>query len=81
MAAAAESAEGFFASKAGRALIFAAAFIACLLAAGMLGITLFGRPHAPGITLDLSETAEHKAAPPHASPSHSVAEDDAAPWR
>jgi hypothetical protein len=39
MAAAVDSAEGFLASKAGRALAFACSFTICLLAAGMLAIT------------------------------------------
>ena len=44
MAAAADSAEGVFASKSGRALAFACSFTICLLAAGALAITLLGRP-------------------------------------
>ena len=54
MAAAADSAEGLLASKAGRALAFACSFTVCLLAAGALAITLFGRPHGPAIMLDLA---------------------------
>src|SRR5271163_1111164 len=55
MAAAADSAEGVFASKGGRALAFASSFTVCLLAAGTLAITLLGRAHGPSITLDLPE--------------------------
>ena len=44
MAAAAESAEGFFTSRPGRSLAFGCSFLACLLAAGALTITLLGRP-------------------------------------
>jgi len=47
MAAAAESAEGFFASRPGRALAFGCSFLAFLLAAGALTITLLGRPGGP----------------------------------
>jgi hypothetical protein len=57
MAAAADSAEGLLASKAGRALAFACSFTACLLAAGVLAITLLGRPRGPAITLELSQSA------------------------
>jgi uncharacterized protein len=57
MAAAAESAEGLLASKAGRGLAFACSFTACLLAAGVLAITLWGRPRGPAISLDLPESA------------------------
>ena len=53
--AAVDSAEGLFASKAGRALAFACSFIACLLAAGVLAITLFGRPRPPAIILELTQ--------------------------
>src|SRR5665213_2907883 len=55
MAAAADSAEGLLTSKAGRALAFACSFTACLLAAGVLAITLLGRPRGPAITLELPE--------------------------
>ncbi len=51
--AAVDSAEGFAVSKSGRALAFACSFTACLFAAGILAITLFGRPAAPAITLEL----------------------------
>jgi uncharacterized protein len=61
MAAAADSADGVFASKAGRALAFACSFTVCLLAAGALAITLFGRPHGATITLDLPQTTRPKA--------------------
>jgi len=57
MAAAADSAEGVHASNAGRALAFASSFTVCLLAAGSLAITLFGRPHGPIATLDLPAVA------------------------
>ena len=65
MAAAADSAEGTPASKAGRALAFASSFTVCLLAAGSLAITLLGRPHAPAVKLELPETpgARHAAKP------------------
>jgi len=63
MAAAAETAEGMFASRAGRALVFAYSFTACLTAAGVLAITLLGRPHGPSITLDLPGGAVPKAKP------------------
>jgi polysaccharide deacetylase 2 family uncharacterized protein YibQ len=56
MAAAADSAEGMLTSKAGRALAFACSFTACLLAAGVLAITLLGRPRGPAITLELPES-------------------------
>ena len=57
MAAAADSAEGLLASKSGRALAFACSFTACLFAAGVLAITLLGRPHGPTISLDLPENS------------------------
>ena len=66
MAAAADSAEGLLTSKAGRALAFACSFTACLLAAGVLAITLLGRPRSPAITLELPQTpsaAARTAAP------------------
>jgi hypothetical protein len=62
MAAAVDSADGLLASKAGRALAFACSFTVCLMAAGALAITLFGRPHGPSITLDLPEPAASKTA-------------------
>jgi polysaccharide deacetylase 2 family uncharacterized protein YibQ len=61
MAAAADSADGLLASKAGRALAFACSFTVCLLAAGALAITLFGRPRGASITLDLPQTAAPRA--------------------
>jgi hypothetical protein len=65
MAAAADSADGTHASNPGRALAFASSFTVCLLAAGCLAITLFGRPHGPAITLDLAATpVAHTAAVP-----------------
>src|SRR5258708_22730195 len=61
MAAAAESAEGFFASKAGRSLAFGCSFLACLLAAGALTITLLGRPGGPSpVTLELADYSPAK---------------------
>src|SRR5579883_3356069 len=69
MAAAADSAEGVFASKSGRALAFACSFTICLMAAGALAITLFGQPHPPAIVLDLPEPAG-----PHAPPATPSAE-------
>jgi polysaccharide deacetylase 2 family uncharacterized protein YibQ len=61
MAAAAESAEGLLASRSGRALTFACSFTVCLMAAGALAITLFGRPHAPAIMVDLKTTPGSRA--------------------
>jgi len=56
MAAAADPAEGFSASRPGRALAFGFSFIACLLAAGALTITLLGHPGgAPAIKLELAQ--------------------------
>jgi polysaccharide deacetylase 2 family uncharacterized protein YibQ len=66
MAAAADSAEGSLASPAGRALAFASSFTVCLLAAGSLAITLFGRPHGPIATLDLPVPVASGAAAPAA---------------
>ena len=63
MAAAADSAEGVFVSKSGRALAFASSFTVCLLAAGALAITLLGRAHGPSITLDLPDGALPRAKP------------------
>ena len=63
MAAAADTAEGSFASKGGRALAVASSFTVCLLAAGALAITLLGRPHGPFIRLELRDSV-----PPRASP-------------
>jgi len=61
MAAAAESAEGFFASRPGRALAFGCSFLAFLLAAGALTITLLGRPGGPAaVTLELGDVSPAK---------------------
>jgi uncharacterized protein len=58
MAAAVDSAEGFFASKAGRALAFGCSFMACLMAAGALVITLLGHPGGPvSVTLELADNS------------------------
>ncbi|HYS45476.1 MAG TPA: divergent polysaccharide deacetylase family protein [Rhizomicrobium sp.] len=66
MAAAADPAEGVFASKAGRGLAFGWSFAACLFAAGALTITLLGHPGGPASArLDLAESAGGKPpAPP-----------------
>jgi polysaccharide deacetylase 2 family uncharacterized protein YibQ len=71
MAAAADTAEGLLASKAGRALAFAASFTVCLLAAGTLAITLFGHPRGPTILLDLGETAQNAPKTPISTASSS----------
>jgi len=63
MAAAADSADGTHVSNPGRALAFASSFTVCLLAAGCLAITLFGRPHGPAITLDLAAAPVAHTAP------------------
>jgi hypothetical protein len=65
MAAAADPAGGFSASRHGRALAFGCSFTACLLAAGALTITLLGRPAgSPAIRLELPQEADaHKPAP------------------
>jgi polysaccharide deacetylase 2 family uncharacterized protein YibQ len=56
MAAAADPAEGFSASRSGRALAFGCSFAACLLAAGALTITLLGHPGGPpAIRLELAQ--------------------------
>ncbi len=66
-------------SKAARSLAFASSFTACLFAAGILAITLFGRPAAPGISLELGGAAgangpdTSHAASPAATASESVA--------
>jgi uncharacterized protein len=60
MAAAADHAEGMFASKCGRALAFAFSFTACLLAAGALAVTLLGRPHGAFIRLELRDSVAPK---------------------
>jgi polysaccharide deacetylase 2 family uncharacterized protein YibQ len=64
MAAVADSAEGVFASRSGRALAFACSFTICLMAAGALAITLFGRPHAPAITMELPVAAQAHGSEP-----------------
>jgi polysaccharide deacetylase 2 family uncharacterized protein YibQ len=67
MAAAADPAEGFFASRSGRALAFGCSFAACLLAAGALAITLLGHPGGPpAIELEIAQdpAATHKPAAP-----------------
>lgn len=64
MAAAADPAEGFFASGSGRALAFGCSFTACLLAAGALTITLLGHPsRSPAIRLELPQEARKPATP------------------
>ena len=50
MAAAADSAEGCSRPRPGARWPSPASFTLCLLAAGALAITLFGRPHAPAIS-------------------------------
>lgn len=62
MANAAESAEDSLASKAGRALGFASSFTVCLVTAGALAITLWGRPKISSLTLEIR--------PPSPSASH-----------
>lgn len=64
----ADSAEGLAASGAGRNLAFAGSFTACLLAAGALAITVFGRPTVPGITLELTHAEAAQAEAPIAVP-------------
>ena len=64
----ADSAEGFAASNAGRKLAFASSVTACLLAAGVLAITVFGRPAVPGITLELTHNQTITAQAPIAVP-------------
>ena len=77
MAAAADSAEGLLASKSGRALAFAASFTICLLAAGMLAITLLGRPHGPTIMLDLPEPAQAAREAPTTTTAYSISDSGA----
>jgi polysaccharide deacetylase 2 family uncharacterized protein YibQ len=65
MAAAADTAEGFFTSRSRRALAFGCSFAACLLAAGALTITLLGHPGGPpAIKLELAQdpASVHKPA-------------------
>lgn len=69
----ADSAEGLAAPSAGRdgsfgTLAFASSFLVCLLAAGALAITIFGRPAAPGITLALAHSEAVKTEAPVAVP-------------
>ena len=79
----ADSAEGFAASSTGRpltigtsaigtsafgALAFASSFTVCLLAAGALAITVFGRPAVPGITLELAHNEAPKTQAPISAP-------------
>ena len=76
MAAVVDSAEGFAVSGSGRALAFACSFTACLFAAGILAITLFGRPAAPGISLELqagSGSRVSAATPAAAAASETIA--------
>jgi polysaccharide deacetylase 2 family uncharacterized protein YibQ len=64
MVAAADTAEGMSASKAGRALAFGYSFTACLMAAGILAITLLGHPGGPAtVSLELDNAAIGKAKP------------------
>jgi len=64
MATAANSAEGFLTSKAGRALAFGCSFTVCLLAAGVLSITLLGHPAGPAaVFLDLADKTANKPKP------------------
>jgi polysaccharide deacetylase 2 family uncharacterized protein YibQ len=58
MVAAADTAESMPVSKAGRALAFGYSFTACLLAAGVLAITLLGHPGGPAtVSLELDNAA------------------------
>jgi polysaccharide deacetylase 2 family uncharacterized protein YibQ len=77
MAAVAETAEDPTTPKARAALAFASSFTICLLAAGSLAVTLFGRPHPAAVRLELSETAA--PAPRHAAPMAAVRPADATP--
>jgi uncharacterized protein len=64
MAAAADSAEGLFASRAGRALAFGCSFTAFLLAAAVLTITVLGHPGSPArVSLELAGYAGNKPKP------------------
>ena len=69
MAAAADPAEGFFASRSGRALAFGCSFAACLLAAGALTITLLGHPGGPP-AIKLEMTQDPASVPKPAAPLH-----------
>jgi polysaccharide deacetylase 2 family uncharacterized protein YibQ len=69
MAAAADPAEGSVTSRSGRALAFGYSFAACLLAAGVLTITLLGRPGGPpAIRLELAQDPANLPKP--ATPLH-----------
>jgi len=57
MVAATPFADGDFASRSGRALAFASSFVICLLAGGILAITLMGQGHGPRYTLELPDSA------------------------
>src|SRR6202012_1417858 len=57
MVVAAASAEDIRAPKARAALAFASSFTICLLAAGALSLTLFGRAHPAGVDLEWPATA------------------------
>jgi len=74
MVAAANTADEVRTPKARAALAFASSFTVCLLAAGALSITLFGRPHPAAIDLDLAAPAgEKNPAPPRAPPAFAEA--------
>lgn len=60
MAAAADTADEIRTPKARQALAFASSFMVCLLAAGALSITLFGRPHPAAVDLELQAPASAK---------------------
>ena len=60
MVAAADTADDVRTPKSRAALAFASSFTVCLLAAGALSITLFGRPHSAAIDLDLPASASAK---------------------
>ena len=62
MTAAADTADDVRTPKARAALAFASSFTICLLAAGALSITLFGRPHHAAVDLDLPAPAGAKKA-------------------
>lgn len=69
----ADSVEGLAAPSPGRpmpfgTLAFASSFTVCLLAAGALAITVFGRPAVPGISLELTHSEAPKVEAPTAVP-------------
>ncbi|OJT94906.1 MAG: hypothetical protein BGN82_02760 [Alphaproteobacteria bacterium 65-7] len=64
MVAATPSADSDFASRSARALAFAGSFVVCLLAGGVLAITLMGQGHGPRYTLELPDSAGAPAGPP-----------------